>query len=65
MDIKKYYYSIDNEGKEHDESYKLETFDEKVIRLREEGYKKLHVQYHKIDSITHREVYMFTAIVML
>ena len=64
MDIKKYYYSIDNEGNEHDESYKLETFDEKVMRLREEGYKELHVQYYNTEAMG-KEEYMFTAIVKL
>lgn len=62
MNIKKYYYSYDAEGKEHDESYKLETLDEKIIRLREEGCKELHILYYSVGSIN-KEDYMFTAIV--
>lgn len=63
MGIKKYYYAFDKNGKEHDESFKLETFDEKILRLRALDCKELHVQYYDICDENFKERYLFTIVI--
>lgn len=56
MNIKKYYYSEDGAGYIKDESYQLETFDEKIIRLKKENCKILYVQYYNVENIGKEEL---------